>query len=111
MAKKLSNKLLRLQVWWEEIVEGRADFTVEGAKEFAADLKSAVDEASSLEEAAVLAARVEAALQSVYADRDEKAELREVPFGDPPETTGERVVVPFRRRQPAPVPLHDGGAA
>jgi hypothetical protein len=48
----LSARLQVLASWWDEVLEQRAEFTVEGAKAFASEMHQAVEDAQDMERAA-----------------------------------------------------------
>lgn len=47
----LSARLQVLASWWDEVLEQRAEFTVEGAKAFAREMHKAVEDAQDMERA------------------------------------------------------------
>ncbi len=71
----LSQDLRFLRAWWDEVVEGRAEFTLKGAKEFSSQLGLAVEAAAAMENVCIDAGALSAEPESPPLFHDESEEL------------------------------------
>jgi hypothetical protein len=126
----LSADLLALKIWWDEILRGRAEFTIAGAQEFSGQLDRSLAKAMLLEDQAAATEHRETAFanlarvcnRALRMDRsvaeaelaavatalnDAVAQVAEIAPGEEAPSN----VVPFRRPVYCEVPFGDGSVA